>query len=309
MNTSNFLLKNLAQLAKFLPYHRKLIDIYVTLSKILIRLGANPVVISQMNDGTSMKVDLSTRTERAAFFSGKYDSDLIKVIHSLITLDSVFLDIGANIGFYSISIGQFFRRNKSNGKVISFEPFEGNFNRFQENILLNNLSQICVANKYGLSDESKEENITLREDFKDGSSTGNTSIQISQSYDKNYITVPIMLKRLDNVIQDHMNEFDRIDIIKMDIEGHEDYCLKGAKNTITKYRPTILMEVAKPYYEARKVKLDDTFLPLIPEKYTGFYNRNNEWTQFESLEDCTQIDNVFWVPQEKLNRKEYSIFK
>ena len=53
----------------------------------------------------------------------------------------------------------------------------------------------------------------------------------------------------------------------MDIEGHEDYYLKGAQQTLEKYRPTILMEVAKPYYEVRNINLDDTFFPLIPKNY------------------------------------------
>ena len=152
MNPANFLLKSLSQLSNSIPYNRKRTHFYISLSKILIGLGAKSVVSADMNDGTKMIVDLSSKTERAVYFDGKYDDDLLEVIHTLINKDSVFLDIGANIGFYSASIGNFYRMKKSKGKIISFEPFKGNFNRLIENISTNHLNSYCIANNFRLSD-------------------------------------------------------------------------------------------------------------------------------------------------------------
>lgn len=309
MNLANKILQSLSQISRSLPYHRKLNHFFYFLSKILLLIGAKPIVIANMMDGTSIKVNLTTRTEKKAFFTGKYDSDLIEIIQKLILPDSTFLDIGANIGFYSLSIGHFFKSNNYSGKVLSFEPFIGNFERLNENISTNKLRAICITKNFGLSNCSAKLDITLREDFKHGSSTGNAAIPTNKDFDKGFKTSPIQLHRLDDVFKDIVSKETKIDIIKMDIEGHEDLCLDGAQNTIKTHRPTILMEVAKAYYKARGVKLDDTFFPLIPEKYTCFYQKENRWTPLKSLENCIEIDNVFWVPNEKLHLKEYSIFK
>lgn len=71
MNLSNPILRNLSKISKSLPYHRKLTHFYFFLSKILILLGAKSIVIAEMRDGTSIKVDLTTRTEKEAFFYRK----------------------------------------------------------------------------------------------------------------------------------------------------------------------------------------------------------------------------------------------
>ena len=51
----------------------------------------------------------------------------------------VFIDVGANIGKYSVIIGK--QLNK-NGRVISFEPMPGNFELLKKNIKLNNLKNV-----------------------------------------------------------------------------------------------------------------------------------------------------------------------
>lgn len=94
----------------------------------------------------------------------------------------------------------------------------------------------------------------------------------------------------------------------MDIEGHEDYCLEGGRQTIAAHRPTLLMEVNKPYYEARGVRLDERLLPLLPENYVIFREIGGRWTRSGSLDACSQIDNVFLVPVERLGSPRYSMF-
>lgn len=50
------------------------------------------------------------------------------------------------------------------------------------------------------------------------------------------------MKRLDDY------EFERIDFIKIDIEGYEFYCLEGAKNTLSKHSPVIYVEISDNYF-------------------------------------------------------------
>ncbi len=95
----------------------------------MLRLGANPIVLAKMKDGTSMLVDLRTNTEVDAFYKGKYDPVLIDCIRRLLGAESYFLDIGANVGFYTVAIATTLKAKGGSGKVIAFEPFKGNYKR------------------------------------------------------------------------------------------------------------------------------------------------------------------------------------
>ncbi|AXT20794.1 FkbM family methyltransferase [Flavobacteriaceae bacterium AU392] len=309
MKLTNKILTISSSITRQLPYHRKLNKLYKHFNRLFLAIGADSLMTAKMEDGTNMLVDISTKTERISFYTGKYDPELIKIIHSLLITDSCFLDIGANIGFYTISMGNYFKSQKFSGKIIAFEPFEGNFRRLSDNLKMNKLTDVCLLNKYGLSNKSEESQITLREDFKRGSNTGNASIPTSEEMDQGFKLSPIKLKSLDDVWPNDFEKYGKIDIMKMDIEGHEDFCLEGGSETINKYRPTILMEVNKPYYKARNVELDERFFKLIPKEYAIFRESNLKWTQINSLNECSTLDNVFLIPKEKLNLKGYHIFE
>ncbi len=308
MKITNSILKGFSTVSRKIVYHRKLNQLYKNVNKMLLAAGADPIVIAKMTDGTVMKVDLSTRTERVSYYTGKYEPSTFAIIYTLFNPNATFLDIGANIGFYTIPMGNLIKVKNGTGKVISFEPFKGNFERLTENVALNNLGAICKLHNFGLSDRSFKTNITLREDFKNGSNTGNASIAINKSMDKDFKLSPISLEKLDAVWNTNYSNYSAIDFIKMDIEGHEDFCLQGGSQIIAKHRPTILMEVNKAYYKARNVELDTLFLPLIPDNYLIFREVNKKWSKIESLHECIKRDNVFIIPKEKLSLPEFSIF-
>ena len=319
MKLANYLLLNLSNITKIISkigtgrFYRLLLSVMIKLGvrrlffKVMFKLGANPIVTAKMKDKTAILVDLRTKTEFSSFFTGEYDSDLISVIRHLLKPDYTFLDIGANIGFYSVAIGAFIKSKESAGQVIAFEPMDNNFNRLLENLKLNNLGSYCLAYNIGLSNQTVESQIVLREDFLDGSDTGNCSISINEKIDFGLTKKPIKLERLDKFWKELKVE-QKIDIIKMDIEGHEDFCLQGGQQVLKEHRPTILMEVNKPYYFARGVKLDECFFPLIPERYSIYHQSNAKWVRIDSFNDCNNIDNVFLIPNERLTIHSFKIF-
>jgi FkbM family methyltransferase len=232
----------------------------------------------------------------------------MEILDALLDPNDYFLDIGANIGFYSVSMGAKIRA-KGKGKVIAFEPFEGNYNRLKHNVELNNLDEYCILYQMGLSNENTDSLITLREDFDGGSNTGNASIVINEEIDGRFEKVPVKLLKLDDFWKKHDYDKGKIGLIKMDIEGHEDFCLEGGASVISEHRPTILMEVNKPYYKARGVvSLDELFLPLIPERYSIYRSNKKQWIQISTLDKCKELDNVFLVPNEKIVLNNFKIF-
>lgn len=308
MNGPRIILNGLSIVTRRSPSFRGLGRIYRKVNAWMIRRGADPVVVAPMNDGTEMLVDLRTQTDLDAYYRGEYDPVLLDAVKRVFDTDALFLDIGANVGFYTVSIGHFIRSKGGVGKSISFEPFEGNYNRLLENIARNHLEEWCRAEMLGLSNTSADSQITLREDFLCGSGTGNAAIPTSEELDQGFKKVPIQLAALDAVWSVRRDSLYKIDMIKMDIEGHEDLCLQGGRQTIRDHRPTILMEVNKPYYRARGVLLDSAILSDVPERYLIFRRQGGRWERIKSLNVCNPIDNVFFVPEEKMDRKGFEMF-
>lgn len=163
----------------------------------IISVLSEPIVQSKMKDGTTIIVDLRSHTESDAYYRGEYDRDLLSTIFSIIDPNAVFLDVGANIGFYTIALSNFFRKHNTSGYVISFEPLSSNYVRLAANIKNNSLENWCSIYNIGLSSISKTENLILREDFLRGSMTGNASVETNENFDRGFIKIPIKLDRLD----------------------------------------------------------------------------------------------------------------
>ena len=89
-----------------------------------------------------------------------FEKNEIDYIEKNLNNGDIFVDIGANIGLFSLIASQLVGEK---GKVISFEPSPITFNRLQENINLNNFSNIEIVNK-GISDNVGNLSINLYEE-------------------------------------------------------------------------------------------------------------------------------------------------
>jgi len=147
---------------------------------------------------------------------------------------SVFLDVGAHIGLYSLPISQILN---SSGKVISFEPSNSNYAYLIKHIKYNKINNIFP---YKLL-------------------IGNSNIDQVTFYEHTVYSSPLsgIIKRSKNqsdkfteskkpqISLDYFCEKNNLipDVIKIDVEGSELYVLEGAKNIISKYKPTIFLSV------------------------------------------------------------------
>ena len=123
MNLADIILNAASGITRNIPYFRGLGRLYRALNAVAIKLGVQPLVTAKMKDGTTMLVDLRSNTELDVYYRGEYDSGLIEIISSMFRPDYYFLDIGANVGFYTISISALIRSKGGSGQVIAFEPF------------------------------------------------------------------------------------------------------------------------------------------------------------------------------------------
>lgn len=176
------------------------------------------------NDGVKYKLDPRDHVMSQIYLRGVYEKNTIRHLLKLIKPGDIFVDVGTNIGAYSLVIG----KNLPTGKVISFEPNPKALAFLEENIKLNKLNNIQV-NKMGLSD--KNETAVL---FTPSLTTASIN-KHQNSGEKSTIE----LTTLDEFCE--KNNITNIDILKIDIEGHEFKCLEGAKDIISKSKKMILI--------------------------------------------------------------------
>jgi len=138
------------------------------------------------------------------------------------------LDIGGNIGWNALMFSDY-------GPVHTFEPLFHEY--IQKNVDQNTLRHPVTIHPYGLSVKECQAPIYLPKC--DGSlrNYGGTSLHVSDGFDESSATM-ITLKRLDDVYTGP-----GVSMMKIDVEGHELDVLRGARETIQKWRPTLWVEI------------------------------------------------------------------
>lgn len=139
--------------------------------------------------------------------------------------EPVIADIGSNIGNHALDFATYA------GRVYCFKPIGFIHSVLLENVKINQLENIVVINK-ALSDSAGEDSIYICDN-----NVGASSI-LNRGQQENCV-------KIEKIIGDKFFEeqgLERLDFVKIDVEGHEKYALKGILKTIKKYRPIIMME-------------------------------------------------------------------
>jgi FkbM family methyltransferase len=149
---------------------------------------------------------------------GRYEEDNIEVLFSFLKEDTVFLDIGANIGFFTLKIG---KRLGPKGKVYAFEPHPRIHDLLRRNVHVNGLGNVVTCFKLALSDKNTTETLLYPVGHLGGGHLGPGEVS-------GHTAVDAELRRLDDLLGADF----RCDLVKIDVEGHEIGVLDGMRNVV-----------------------------------------------------------------------------
>lgn len=141
--------------------------------------------------------------------------------------DLCFFDIGANIGNYSLQINSIFSNSH---KIFAFEPSLKTFELLSKNVFKQ--SQISVY-PFGMSDNKADE-LTLYSNKSDSGLSSLYKRNIDHKNIKLENSEKICLSTIDLFCNE--NKIDKINLLKIDVEGHELSVLIGAQNLIKQKR-------------------------------------------------------------------------
>jgi len=165
--------------------------------------------------GSALRVNSSETIGQSISDMGVYDLVLSEAIWRLTKSGMSTADIGANIGYFSSLLSQ---RVGSAGSVASFEPHPQLFARLQENIRPH---VNCSLYPLALSDKNRAGELFVPANFDGNEGTA--------SLEKNNQTkvIPVEVRALDELLPGK-----KIDLIKIDVEGHELSVFQGAKKIL-----------------------------------------------------------------------------
>lgn len=154
--------------------------------------------------------------------NGTYEHGILAEMKSTLKQGSIFIDGGANIGFFSI-LGS--KLVGPNGKVIAFEPAPSTLKYLNQNIKINKISNIIVSDK-GLSSIEKRLSFLIKNNSEENSILKNEGKKL-QFGEK---IINIDATTIDKFCK--KKNLEQIDLIKLDIEGQELEAIKGSREVL-----------------------------------------------------------------------------
>lgn len=268
-NKFRFYLHYIFQKLFFLPFKVKKprikFYVYELIYSALKVLNKNSMFPYPFNNGfiitTYGKFIIRPKTTDAIVVSPAYEyldrKELFKRLKKLLKKGDkvLFVDVGANIGCYSIDVANKF--SNCNLLVLSIEASPFNYETLLENIRINNLNHLIKAHNIALWDKN---DLTISI-FHNDKIPGQTFVD--ENLEKE---IKIKTKTLDNFLKNFTNFFDIL-IIKIDVEGAEEKILNGGKNVFNEFREVHLLiesfEEEKTVAFLSKFKFKD-FMRLTP---------------------------------------------
>lgn len=196
----------------------------------------------------------------------EFETEFVKKI---IKEGDVVLDIGANIGYYTLI---FAKLVGDNGRVFAFEPEPENFAILKKNVEANGYKNVVLIQK-GLSDETGQVKLYLAEKNKGDH-------RIFDSGDGRR-AVEIHVSRLDDYFRD---SYDKINFIKMDVQGTEYKVIKGMTLLLQKLTNLIIMMEFEPSLIKKSGAQPDASLKLVVENGFKLFNLNGKENKIEEAD-------------------------
>lgn len=212
------------------------------------------------------------------------------MIFALVRDGDIVLDIGGNIGYYSIALAKM-----RDATIHAFEPIESTYKQFIANAYYNGVQDRVRINNFGLFDKSGELTFYVyKQDF------GNASAAIMHEEKENEKIV-CKVEQLDEYVKEQGVE--RIDFIKLDVEGAEIFALRGGLKSIDEYKPILFVEMLRKWAAKYGYHPNEIIGMLEQVGYICCFacelDSALRLTRLETMTDQTQETNFFFLHKEK----------
>lgn len=225
----------------------------------LIRKGSGRRNLYRTSEGHLFWLDNISVVDSSIIKSGYFEKESSQIVKKLIKPGYVIIDVGANIGYYSVI---FAKLTGATGRVFAFEPTKLFYDALSNNLHENNVKN-CVIYNLGLSNVKQRKTIQI----------SNSSATLHEPNIKNVVAKEnINLVTLNTFAK--KEKITRVDFIKVDIDGHEPHFMEGAWETLDIWEPIILLEVSNLHYSIAGVNAWSFYDKLIKHGYNIYSEKS-----------------------------------
>ena len=219
---------------------------------------------------------------------GKKKYSEMYLLNRLVGEGNTCIDIGANIGYYSVPLGELVGKT---GKIFAVEPVDLFRNILRKNLRRFKVEDIVEIVPFALGNTDDEE-IAMGTPIVDGLVHFGYTKVLSSNEDKLKNIYKVKVHRPQTIFKD----LKALHFIKCDIEGYEDKVIPEFHDIIKKFMPSLQIEICSK--RNREVIID----LLKPLDYSVFYYLSNKLFELNKIEDNIEnsCDLYFFQP-EKIN--------
>lgn len=242
------------------------------------------VTVKDIN-GCFLKTYKSSHHAKCVVKHGTYEPALYYFLKDYLSKidDPVCLDVGAHVGIHTVTM------SKLSKQVLAFEPAKATFNLLKKNIERNCLENVRIFNE-GLSNIVNERELYHCCPVNPGRNSLDNDGKISPSE-------LVQLSKGDESLE--REGISKVDVIKIDVEGHEGEVIEGLAQTIKRNRPLLAIEwnrdSTRKYFVEKK---------LFDEVMTGY-----SCLSLETLIESTKRSLYQHIKQKKLAKLINSVTK
>lgn len=242
--------------------------------------------LCQMPNGFRMMLDLRDPMQTDIYY-GLYETGLQQIICSLLEPGMIFFDLGAHVGFYTLTAAQ---RVGKQGAVHAFEPLNANFVLLQASIAANQFSNVQLQ-RVAVTDHAGA--VTLH--IPNQSAHNASGFATVMEFFPDALTETVPTISLDEYTQTH--NIPHIDFIKMDIEAAEVLALRGMTQLLqAAHKPRILSEVNVPRLQDAGYAPTILYEMLALYNYRAFRIESHTLVAAESVQIAAPLENILFLP-------------
>lgn len=234
------------------------------------------------------------------YYHGAEKYEFTPLFLHLIKVQSVFIDVGANIGYFSILTSKV----NPTCKVFAVEPSVGSLHYLKKNVAKNHSGNVKIIDKAisNINGQLEFYEVTnkkypwIKYNLNGSNSLAKDSVvKSNQHYKVDVITLDALIKK---------HSLQTIDLIKLDTECTEHLILSDSIDVLKKYEPIIICEVY-PIIEVEVEKILKTSLPAY--SIYQYREQSNDLIPITSFKDISAEDsnrNFVFCPDKKRSRIE-----
>lgn len=197
-------------------------------------LGRGPIAHCRRG-GLNWRLDLREGIDFSVFLLGKFEPSVINAYRRLIAPGSTVIDIGANIGSHTLPLAA---QVGASGRVVAVEPTLYAFERLVEHIALNpDIASHVTPIQMMLMGSPQAKLATAIEsswplETPEGAHGEHAGVAKA--------TTGAAVGTLNDLVANL--SLDRVDVVKLDVDGYDVEVLRGAKDVLTEFRPIVFFE-------------------------------------------------------------------